>query len=134
MTRKHSITASPFVALRARWATAITSLDQASERIDQRIASMPETLRKNWSQRPQYGDYGVEAAEHELDAATDRLNATEYVIVGTPAAGPSDIAVKLQVARQWARLIDDDPEALDWIFDAIGADFARLADEPAIAA
>ncbi len=134
MTHKHSITASPFIALKARWSAAVTRADRVTERIDQHIASMPEALRENWSQRPQYSDYGVEAAEHELDAATDRLNAAEHAIIGTPATSPSDIAVKLLVARQWARLIDDDPEALDWIFDTIADDFARLADEPAIAA
>ncbi len=127
-------TSNPFIALEAQWSAALTGANRVLERIDQTIEAMPETLRKNWSQRPQYRKYGVEAAEHELDAATDRLNAAEHSIIGTPAANRSDIAVKLRVLRYWASIANGDAEALDWIFDAIADDFARLADEPAIAA
>ncbi len=42
------------------------------------------------------------------------------------------IQAVVQIAR--ARLNDDDQAAIDWIFDVIADDFARLTDEPAIAA
>ena len=95
---------------------------------------MPETLRANWTQNPQYLDYGIQAAELEAEAAVDRVNAAEHAIIGAPANGPSDLAVKFDVLRQWASMFGDDPGALDWILDAIGDDFARLTAGPAIAA
>ena len=132
MTRKHCTTTDPFVTLEAQWLAAVASDDRATERVNRCIASIPE--REDWTQRPQYSDYGVEAAEHELDAACDRLNTAEHTIVRTPATDSSGLAIKFKVLRRWAGMFDNDPEALDWILEAIGDDFARLANNPAIAA
>ena len=119
-------TANPFIALEAHWLAVSASADRASERIDQRIETMPKALRENWTQRPQYVDYGIEAAELESEAAVDRVNDAEHAIIGMPATGPSDIEIKFKVLRQWAGMFGDDPGALDWILDAITDDFARL--------
>ena len=134
MARKHHTTTSPFVALEAQWLAAIASNERAGERIDQRIASMPEALGEHWTQEPQYSDYGIGPAELEAETTCARVNDAEHAIIGEPAIGASDLAVKFKVLRLWAGMFGDDPGALDWILDAIGDDFARLAVNPAIAA
>lgn len=131
MTREHTTT-SPFVALEAQWLAASASADRALERVDECIASVPEAL--DWTRKPQMVKYGIRAAEFEAEAAVDRLNAAEHAIIGTPANGPSDLAVKFKVLRLWAGMFGDDPGALDWILDAIAEDFERLTVNPAIAA
>ena len=123
----------PFGALEAQWHAARNHADQTSERIDQCVASIPEAQRENWTARPQYSDYGVEAAEHALDAACDRLNAAEHAIIGTPAISISDISVKLKVLHVWATMTDE-PDALSWLFDAINTDLTRLEGDQLIAA
>ena len=134
MTREQHTTTSPFVALEAQWLASIASNERAGERVDQRIASMPEALGEHWTQEPQYSDYGIGPAELETETTCARMSDAERAIIGEPANSASDLAVKFKVLRLWTGMFGDDPGALDWILDAIAEDFARLTVTPAIAA
>ena len=77
--------AGEFAFLMGEWRTAFETLESKMGKLDSAIDAMPVDLREHWSTRPQYLDYGIDAAEREIDAASDKLNDVEKRLLEMPA-------------------------------------------------
>jgi hypothetical protein len=116
-----------------KWRTAQEALEGSMGKLDSAIDAMPEDIREHWSTRPQYIDYGIDAAEREIDTASDKLSDVEQRLLEMPAPDLWAVEYKVKILAHYAGRDQTETDCelcdarfVDFVADRILADLKNL--------